>query len=171
MCFPQKVLDETPLIEVNAASTVPNQAFGLQVSDCIPEENIPQKMKELEEEMRVLKNCFIYSHTKSGEGHFLFYVQTDYLMVQQYEKIVEWLKSIKNELNIDTEVYNVIFSPAHVSNVGFTECINEVVFDSSAIIIRDDIDKEYRSNFFAKYSNIHLFVKKVMEEGRGRKRP
>ncbi len=169
MCFPQKVLDETPLIEVNAASTVPNQAFGLQVSDCIPEENIPQKMKELEEEMRVLKNCFIYSHTKSGEGHFLFYVQTDYLMVQQYEKIVEWLKSIKNELNIDTEVYNVIFSPAHVSNVGFTECINEVVFDSSAIIIRDDIDKEYRSNFFAKYSNIHLFVKKVMKEGRGRK--
>lgn len=169
MCFPEKVLDETPLIEVNAASTVPNQAFGVQVEECIPEKDIPKKIKDLEQEMHVLKNCFIYSHIKSGEGHFLFYVQTNYLMVQQYKKIVEWLKDVKRVLDIETEVYNVIFSPSHVSNVGFTECINDVVFDSSAVIIRDDIDKEYRSNFFAKYSNIYFFVKKVMEEGRGRK--
>ena len=29
MCFPTYVIDEQPLVEVNAASTIPNQAFGL----------------------------------------------------------------------------------------------------------------------------------------------
>lgn len=169
MCFPDKVLDETPLIEVNAASTIPNQAFGIQTKESIPGEDFSTRIEELEKEMQVLKDCFIYSHTKRGEGHFLFYIQTNYLMVMHQKEIVKWLYDIKEVLTVDTEVYNVIFCPTHAKNLGLTECINEIVFDSSAIIIRDDIDKEYRSNFFAKYSNIHMFVKKVMQEGGNRK--
>lgn len=62
----------------------------------------------LEQEMQVLKDCFIYSHTKRGEGHFLFYVQTNYLMVKQHDEIVVWLQSVKKVLSIDAEVYNAI---------------------------------------------------------------
>lgn len=173
LCFPKKVLDEEPLIEVNAASTVPNQAFGIQTEirpeGFYTEKEIQKKIEELEEEMQILRDCFVYSHTKNNNRHFLFYVQTNYLMVKRHKEIVDWLRDVRKMLDIEAEVYNVIFSPSHASNVGFTECINDTVFDSSAIIIRDDIDKEYRSNFFAKYSNIYLFVKKVMEEDTGRK--
>lgn len=168
MCFPDKVLDEIPLIEVNAASTIPNQAFGVQSKQpakvCSPKE-----LEDLEQEMHLLKDSFLYSHTKSGDAHFLFYIQPDLLMVRKQEKIRDWLRNLKNMIKLETDTYNVIFCPTHARNVGFAECINEIVFQSSAIVIRDDIDKEYRSNFYAKYSNIYLFIKKIAEEGTGKK--
>ena len=163
MCFPDKVLDEIPLIEVNAASTIPNQAFGIHSGEharvCSSEE-----LEHLEQEMYLLKDNFLYSHTKSGDAHFLFYVQSNLLMVQKRVEIEQWLRNIKNTINLEPDTYYVIFCPTHARNVGFAECINENVFQSSAIIIRDDIDKEYRSNFAAKYSNIYLFIKKLAEE-------
>lgn len=166
MCFPEKVLDEIPLIEVNAASTIPNQEFGIQKMESGPVVCTPEQIKELEQQMQVLKDCFLYSHTQNGEAHFLFYVQTNLLMIQKRKEIILWLKKKKEEMILEKEAYNIIFCPTHARNVGFAECINEVIFDSSAIIIQDDIDKEYRSNFFAKYSNIYLFIKKIMEEGK-----
>lgn len=169
MCFPEKVLDEMPLIEVNAASTIPNQAFGLQNIEADVGLCTFEKINELEEQMRLLKDCFLYSHTKIGEAHFLFYVQTNLLMIQRRNEIEEWLKNKKSEIAPDKDAYNIIFCPTHARNVGFAECINKVVFDSSAIIIHDDIDKEYRSNFATKYSNISLFVRKIAQEGQEKK--
>lgn len=164
MCFPEKALDEIPLIEVNAASTIPNQAFGVRRTKKDMQTCTLDQIQDLEKEMRLLKDCFLYSHTKNGEAHFLFYVQTNLVMIKRRNEITKWLRRIKDKIALEKEVYNIIFCPTHARNVGFAECINEVVFDSSAIIIHDDIDKEYRSNFFTKYSNIYLFVKKVMEE-------
>ena len=168
MCFPDNVLDEIPLIEVNAASTIPNQAFGIR-SDEPAKVCSSEKLEHLEQEMSLLKDSFLYSHTKSGDAHFLFYVQSNLLMVQKRAEIEQWLRNIKNTISLGSDTYDVIFCPAHARNVGFAECINENVFQSSAIIIRDDIDKEYRSNFAAKYSNIYLFIKKIAEEGSGKK--
>lgn len=169
MCFPENVLDEMPLIEVNAASTIPNQAFGLQNTDTDVELCTPEKINELEEEMRLLKDCFLYSHTKNGEAHFLFYVQTNLLMIRRRSEIENWLNNKKSEVAPDKDAYNIIFCPTHARNVGFAECINKVVFDSSAIIIHDDVDKEYRSNFAAKYSNLSMFVRKIAQEGQEKK--
>lgn len=164
MCFPEKVLDEIPLIEVNAASTIPNQAFGIRRTQKGVQTCTIEQIQKLEKEMRLLKDCFLYSHTKNGDAHFLFYVQTNLVMIRKQKEITEWLQGIKDKIVTEKEVYNIIFCPTHARNVGFAECINEVLFDSSAIIIHDDIDKEYRGNFFAKYSNIYLFVKKIAEE-------
>lgn len=169
MCFPKRVLDEVPLIEVNAASTIPNQAFGIQKTSNTVNTCTIEKISELEKEMRLLEDCFLYSHIKNGDAHFLFYVQTNLLMIKRRSEIEEWLREKKKEISFEDETYNVIFCPTHTRNVGFAESINEIVFDSTAIIIHDDIDKEYRSNFFAKYSNLYLFIKKISEEGMIRK--
>lgn len=164
MCFPEKVIDEIPLIEVNAASTIPNQAFGIQKKESVLNLCTAEKIRQLEEEMRMLEDCFLYSHIKNGDAHFLFYVQTNLLMMKRRKEIEDWLRKLKGNISQEAETYNIIFCPTHTRNVGFAECINEVIFDSKAIIIHDDIDKEYRSNFFAKYSNIYLFIKKIAEE-------
>ncbi|MCM1231031.1 MAG: hypothetical protein NC489_12940 [Ruminococcus flavefaciens] len=160
MCFPDNVLNEKPLIEVNAASTIPNQAFGLygnvDQDVCIPSwEKIEKEQSKLE----CLKKSMIYSHVKRGENHFLYYFQTEKLTVQNSQEITGWLKKIYEQLAVDNHEYHVIFCPSHFSNAGFLELINRIVFHNAAIIIRDDVDKEYRSNIMAKYSNVYLLFK------------
>lgn len=162
MCFPDNVLLEKPLIEVNAASTIPNQSFGLY-GDVKHEIVIPE-WKEIEKEqskLACLKDSMVYSHVRRGENHFLYYFQTEKLSVQYSKEIEDWLEEIGDKIRISDDEYHVIFCPSHFSNAGYLELINRIVFHNAAIIIRDDVDKEYRSNIMAKYSNIHLLFKQL----------
>ena len=75
LCFPKSPLGEVPLIEVNAASTVPNQAFGLygkNGNDIIDYAWIAEQEKD----MRELKDVLVYKHSVRGENHFLYYFKT-----------------------------------------------------------------------------------------------
>lgn len=162
MCFPANVLYEKPLIEVNAASTIPNQAFGLYGKEdgilYMPQwEEIEREQRKLE----CLKDSMIYSHVRRGENHFLYYFQTEKLSVQFSDEIETWLKFISSKIELNNNEYHVIFCPSHFSNAGFLELVNRIVFHDAAILIRDDVDKEYRSNIMAKYSNICLMFEKL----------
>lgn len=163
MCFPDNPLNETPLIEVNAASTIPNQSFGLCTT---PTEKLSfdwEWIKEMEEELNVLKNSLIYSHVKRGENHFSMYFQTDRLFIENKDNIVKWLGEIKNEIKIDLQEQHILVCPSHFSNAGFLEHINQIIFHDSALIIRMDADKEYRCNMEAKYSSLQEFIKMLSQ--------
>ncbi len=161
MCFPKQLIDEQPLIEVNAASTIPNQAFGLSSEKrekCkINEENL----QTAEEKLKILYDLFIYRHIERNENHFLFYFQTERLIIKYAEAVREWLIGIREKINVEAGDYIVLFCPAHFSNAGFIEFVNSYVFRNAAIIIRDDVDKEYRCNFRTKFSNLRSFVEKM----------
>lgn len=164
LCFPENPLDEVPLIEVNAASTIPNQSFGLYKE----EKNINLDYKCLEQEegnLAELKDVLIYSHTMRGENHFLYYFKTDELFVRQKEKITEWLKNIANLVNVKDDEYHILFCPAHYSNAGFAESVNRIIFHDVALLIRVDVDKEYRSNICAKYSNLASLIELLETAG------
>lgn len=166
MCFPDHIIDEQPLIEVNATSTIPDQAFGLLGNGketCYIDNN---KLKEEEEKLSSLKNVLLYRHLERNENHFLFYFQTERLIVQEESKIREWLLGIKKDITIPKEDYVILFSPTHFSNAGFVECVNNYVFENAAVVIRDDVDKEYRCNFRTKFSNISIFAKKISDYNR-----
>ncbi|MBD5393075.1 MAG: hypothetical protein HDR71_02150 [Lachnospiraceae bacterium] len=67
MCFPDNVLLEKPLIEVNAASTIPNQSFGLYGE--VKKEMVIPDWKEIEKEQSnlvCLKDSMVYSHVRRG---------------------------------------------------------------------------------------------------------
>lgn len=158
MCFPEDPLAETPLVEVNAASTIPNQAIGLY--GAVESKEISYDIIKAEEEkLLVLKDSLIYAHTQRGENHFLYYFKTDEIFLRQKEKIIEWLGEISNSINVDMNIYHILFCPSHFSNAGFIEYINRIVFHEAALIIRVDVDKEYRSNICAKYSNLALLIR------------
>ena len=168
LCFPEKPLDEVPLIEVNAASTIPNQSFGLYKEPQNTEldyECIEREEKYLEE----LKDVLIYSHTMRGENHFLYYFKTDELFIRQKENIINWLKNIEKSINIKENEYHILFCPAHYSNAGFVESVNRIVFHDAALLIRADVDKEYRSNICAKYSNLASLIDLLEEAGENNK--
>lgn len=159
MCFPDNPLDEIPLIEVNASSTVPNQAFGLQNVSGVSKEKCDYTfIKKEEEELSVLKNSQIYSHIQRGENHFLYYFKTDRLFVENKADIIKWLEKLSSNITFKDEEYHILFSPSHFSNAGFLEYINKIVFKGAALIIRADVDKEYRGNMCSKYSNISSLI-------------
>lgn len=162
MCFPAHMIDEKPLIEVNAASTIPNQAFGLIGEKRENSIITMEKLQSEEEKLEVLKKFFLYRHLERNENHFLFYFQTERLIVKYSKEVCDWLKKLRDQIEIRANDYIVLFCPAHFSNAGFIEYVNSCVFGSAAVIIRDDVDKEYRCNFKAKFSNLRNFVKKMM---------
>lgn len=162
MCFPKQLIDEQPLIEVNAASTIPNQAFGLiheKKGKCIINE---RNLRDAEENLDVLYNLLLYRHIERNEKHFLFYFQTERLIVQYAEEVCTWLTGIRDKISVESRDYIVLFCPAHFSNAGFIEYVNSCVFGNAAVVIRDDVDKEYRCNFRAKFSNLRNFAEKMM---------
>lgn len=157
LCFPKNPLEEVPLVEVNAASTVPNQAFGLYGED--KETNIDfEWIKEQEDYLTALKDVLVYRHTVRGENHFLYYFKTDELFIQEKEDISEWLKGIASTMEINPDEYHILFCPSHYSNAGFVESVNRIIFHDAAMLIRVDVDKEYRCNMFTKYSNLTNLV-------------
>lgn len=163
LCFPDNPLWEIPLIEVNAASTIPNQAFG--IIDELPVKDFVLEYKmiaEEEEKLKDLKDCLVYGHICRNENHFLYYFKTENFCVNMREDIKESLRKWKDEYEDEIkQQYNIIVAPMHFSNAGFVELVNEQVFDGNAILLRIDFDKEYRSNAHAKYSYLRNYVEQL----------
>lgn len=163
LCFPQNPLDEVPLVEVNAASTIPNQSLGLYGKGEDGDFSYEQIQQE-EHKLTVLKDSLMYSHIQRGENHYLYYFKTDELFLKHKLEIIEWLKEIENIVKAKADEYHILFCPAHFSNAGFLECVNRFVFHDAALIIRVDVDKEYRSNICVKYSNLAMLVDLLSKE-------
>lgn len=173
MCFPSDSLHERPLIEVNAASTIPNQAFGIVQSELgreIEDSVIEEKIKGERDKLQVLKSCVLYCHIIRNETHFLYYIQTEKLVTKESDKIKEsleqWMQG--NEIPIRENEYNIIVAPMHYSNCKFVEIVNDVVFQGMASVIRIDFNKDFRSNVQAKFSYIRQYIRQLndMEEKR-----
>ena len=173
MCFPIDPLHERPLIEVNAASTIPNQAFGIVQSGCgkeIEDLVIEEKIREERNKLQVLKNCVLYCHIIRNETHFLYYIQTEKLATKESDKIREslgqWMQ--RNEISIKENEYNIIVAPMHYSNCKFVEIVNDVVFHGMASVIRIDFNKDFRSNVQAKFSYIRQYIRQLNNMGEQR---
>lgn len=171
MCFPKRIVDEVPLVEVNAASTIPNQAFGI-IED---KKRIlsAEEIRKAESQVSVLRDVMLYRHLQRGENHYLFYFQTNLLILLCQEEIKAWLREIKSKIQLSKDDFVVLFCPSHFSNAGFIEYVNSIVFHGAAVVLRDDVDKEYRCNFKTKYSNLRGFVEKMFrynEQGNVRKK-
>lgn len=161
MCFPGRLIDEQPLIETNAASTIPNQAFGL-LSEAEETCRINwETLRKAEDELEILRDTLLYRHLEQNENHFLFYFQMERLVVRYPDQIHDWLKGVKDKIKIMGNDYVILFCPAHFGNAGFVEFVNHDVFGDRAVVIRDDVNKEYRCNFKTKFSNLRKFVEKV----------
>lgn len=163
-CFPEDVMEEYPLIEVNAASTIPNQAFGIvdekmDISAAI--EETADMIREESQKMDELKDCLLYGHMERNDEHYLFYPVTDQLVRSSEEKIRESLKNWKNNVKTGEYEYHILVAPMHYSNCTFVELVNDVVFDSMAMILRIDFNKDFRTNVYTKYSNIRQYIRQL----------
>lgn len=159
-CFPENPISEIPLIEVNAASTIPNQAFGIRnLKMQVKKEITYNHIKETENKLKCLKGQFIYNHVQRNENHFLYYFRTEDIWIREKDNIRESLGNWKRLRNMDSKSqYHIIVSPMHYSNAGFIELVNDTVFEGNAILLRIDFDKEYRCNAYAKFSYLRNYI-------------
>lgn len=160
-CFPENPLAEIPLIEVNAASTIPNQGFGI-IKEVKELRFHYQLIKKEEERFKCLKDKFIYGHIQRNENHFLYYFKTENLWMCEKERIRGSLREWKQEWKREERLqYNIIVAPMHFSNAGFVELVNQEVFGGNAILLRIDFDKEYRCNAYTKFSYLRNYVEQL----------
>ena len=164
-CFPADVMEEYPLIEVNAASTIPNQAFGIVDEKADISAGIADTANLIQEESRKmdeLKDCLLYGHMVRNDEHYLFYLSTDELIRSKEEKIKasldEWKKNVMKTGEYE---YHILVAPMHYSNCTFVELVNDIIFDSMAMILRIDFNKDFRTNVYTKYSNIRQYIRQL----------
>lgn len=165
-CFPENPLHEIPLIEVNAASTIPNQSFGIIKGKHIDDKElvvIPDLIEQEKKKLQVLEECMMYGHIQRNDTHFLYYVETEKLVMRAESKILQSLESWKKNMPAKQKAYHVIVTPSHFSNCRFSEMVNGEVFGGMAMILRIDFNKEYRSNAYVKYSNLRQYVRQISE--------
>ena len=171
LCYPDNPLLEKPLVEVNAYSTVPDQAIGMwnEERPFLKGEKEKEKYFEIfkknDEELRKLYNSLIYSHIERNGNHFLYYFKTEKLFLEWKDDIRKWLEEkselIEKENLWSVNSYHILFCPVHCSNTGFFEYVNKYVFHGAALVVRLDVNKEYRSNLKTKYSNLRLLIENM----------
>lgn len=164
LCFSDNPLLEEPLVETNAASTIPNQAFGIVKDDRFNGrnlKNISEIIRREEEKLAVLEDCFWYGHYQRNDGHYLYYCRTDRLVTiaarQIQESLGEWRKNFK----VSENEYHILVVPMHFSNCGFVEMVNDKIFAGMASILRIDFNKEFRSNAYTKFSYIRQYIQQL----------
>lgn len=165
LCFPDNPVAEIPLIEVNAASTIPNQAFGIIAN---MEKKLPkfdyQMIQAEQNKLDCVKKEFSYGHVQRNENHFLYYFHTENICIKQKDAVELSLKDWQAKISVGAMGrYNIIVAPMHYSNAGFVEMVNTVIFYGNAILLRIDFDKEYRCNAYTKYSYLRNYIKQLKE--------
>lgn len=175
ICFPidnQNVngnmiyLKERPLIDTNRASTVPMAKFERK-EGTLNDKDINLYDIENEKRIELLKDSLVYGHVERNGNHFMYYIKTEDLFHKNRDIIKNWLSNISITKNYYNEfVYDFIISPMHYSNTGFIEEVNNHVFKSSSYVIYLEINKEFRSNIKAKFSNITMLYYNLKREKR-----
>ena len=185
-CYPdlkgKNLTAETPIFEVSKEAIVPILQIGIK--------DIPRPLNtELETDIDKNKyknacdnirkvihlSSFMYArHITRNENHYQYYVDSqkyiESLEKKPYREYLDvWEKRIENELfsknNDDASniIYDFIVAPRHFSNAGFVHEISNNIFNESARVLYIDVNKEYRKNLVAKYSDFSAQIQKIAE--------
>ena len=175
-CFPGKVNDEVPLVETDSTSTVPSLQIYQKMpktqdkSETISAYSSSDNILRLSE----LKGCVYYGHFIRGKNHYQYYIDTQkYITKKKIEKeLILWLEKerekdftiTRNEVEITTPVLNIIFSPEHSTNVGFSQYVNTYYFNGTAEIISVNVDKQFRSNFIGEHNALNQTIEYLLNK-------
>lgn len=188
-CFPdvrgRTLIWETPVFGVNRASVVPM----LQLStNRIPTPRLGKwpasNVKENLNRVVQLALVMHHHHLLRGTNHYQYYFDSSAFFENNRKSVEEWLSGVVKAkidwadesgtgyetakmaaqteyIKPDCMVYNIIVSPRHFSNASFLHAVNDRVFDGAARVLYFDVQREYRGNIEAKYSDLSRFIKNL----------
>lgn len=160
-CFPDKnngqLIDEAPVFGVNRGSVVPMLRVGIrQNGEPLPKEGEHNNLIKVWR----LSDFMVYNHIVRSGNHFQYYFFTERFLDAEKKRVEQWLDGLKDKIFIKTnetqtsrQIFDYLIAPRHSTNSLFVYLVNKNVFDEQARIIYFDVDKEYRENLKAKYSD------------------
>lgn len=161
LCYPKSVYFEMPLVETDPTSTVPSQQIHLY-------NNTNMGNAENTERIKALFGCVYYGHFARSKNHFQYYINTQKYFAKSEADIKNWLEKIKSKENFEQEslkpILNIIFSPEHNTNVGFSQYVNAYYFNGTAEIVSVNEDKQFRSNFICENDSIRKTIEKLFHD-------
>lgn len=176
-CFPSlrsyKLTEESPMFGVNRGSVVPMLKLG-NIDDLEPiNSNGESEIKQNLEKVFRLSEFMEYRHIVRGENHFQFYFRTARFLEKEENNIKDkelylWLRTVGKKLSprdSDKQVFDYLVAPRHPTNPQFVYLVNKYVFNESARIMFFDVNKEYRSNLVAKYSDFITALENIKSSG------
>lgn len=116
-----------------------------QLKEDLEKQRIEQIKKRHDERLRT------YDHLILESGN-----QSLIMQFRDEENQRYFLK--KDETSAERIVYDFLVAPRHYSNAGFVHVVNDFVFDGMARIFYFDVQREYRGNINAKYSDFQRYV-------------
>ena len=182
-CYPDRkkrvLTDETPVFEVSKEAIVPVLQIGI---DGVPaplntetnEKNTIYQQANLNIEKVIDLSSFMYAkHIVRNGNHYQYYINSQaYIEHLEDEPHRSRLSAWEDKINYDLfedekskyeefTFYDFLVAPRHFSNAGFVHEVNERVFHNSARVLYIDVNKEYRNNLVAKYSDFSAQVQKI----------
>lgn len=155
LCFPENVIEEIPLVETDQTSTIPTQQIRYKTKkhSVNPE---AQEFKKQIIRLSKLSDCIMHGHIIRRQNHYQYYIDTQRYFYNVKGMVKDWLlndiQKDNKELEIQTPILHIIFSPEHNTNVGFSQYVNTYYFGGLAEIVSINVDKEYRSNFICEHA-------------------
>lgn len=166
----KRLLEESPIFGVNRSSVVPMLKLGKK-SPLKPIDDRSDPSANLKRVWE-LSEFTKYRHIERDDNHFQFYFETEKFLEKYENEVESWLKSLSDgfsrneqEKNEDLQIFDYLISPRHRTNPKFVHLVNKCVFGCSARIMFFDVNKEYRSNLIAKYSDFTAAIKNIQSSG------
>lgn len=160
LCYPEYVINEIPLVETDATSTVPTQQIRYKGYQYNGDATV-----SVEEYHRFIKlqDCVFYDHICRRQNHYQFYIDTQRYFYNVKNMVKNWLIEQNKEFLHETKepVLHIIFSPEHNTNVGFVQYVNTYYFNGLAEIVSINVDKQFRSNFICEHAAIKRMIEKL----------
>lgn len=160
-CYPESVFYEMPLVETDPTSTIPTQQIHIPKKTCTENKDNLMRIKDL-------YGCVYYGHFCRGKNHFQYFINTQTYFAKSQQKIKEWLTNEKNkdhQKGTDNQpTLNIIFSPEHNTNVGFSQYVNSYYFNGTAEIVSVNEDKQFRANFINENNEIKQTIQKLFND-------
>ena len=167
LCFPKCVYDEIPIIHTDHTSTVPSQQIGnyLTASHFVHNNT---RFTDNNDNIMDLKDCVLFGHIARGSNHYSYYIDTQKYFSKVNSKVKQWLINIrendKNSYSIINSRLNIIFSPEHNTNVGFSQYVNAFYFGGLAEVVSVKVDKEFRSNFICEHDALYKTIARLFKD-------
>lgn len=169
LCYPMNPLDERPIIATSETSVVPFQM--IQLEDECKRKNDGDLIKKIDGDALLWDvngyKYVYYDHIDRMDHHFKYYVRTAHLIKEILDEKGEKWKLFKQRCEeissaiSDKECVDIIVFPSNYGDEVFPLAINEYVFENRAYILSLNPNKEFRSNFETKYSNIEYILEQV----------
>ncbi|MCD8014456.1 MAG: hypothetical protein LUG99_15020 [Lachnospiraceae bacterium] len=168
LCFPQKVIDEIPLVETDATSTVPAIQIRYMSNEHSVHTDSDMFQKNIER-IKKLWGCVLQGHIVRRKNHYQYYIDTQRYFRNVRDEISTWLREEvpgrEKAGQRDFPVLQIIFSPEHNTNVGFAQYVNTYYFGGLAEIVSINVDKEFRSNFVCEHAALMNVIEYLHKAG------